>query len=988
MLAAVREGKRVKTASQLKNVIKKLINSMENEEKVDLEEYRYVCEFIFGEFAVDWLSCLSHSEAEELYKNFIHSLKIPAGEVIRVLILALKSDYSKTSASLKVIVEQIERFVDRRGLVRIFEELIQKHVSFRELKDQISENSMRTLRQCVSLPVLIANRLGRKVGKRLSQKSLHELILEECWKASIAKLSDAEGNASLDTDKYLRACICLNASLQALLALGGAKEYVGDFIVRKALEDVKIDKKANNRSRSLDLFGAILASIPRTEAVEPLLIAILSSLVDSLEKKQQQIWFLMRLMRASQSSAIWQTVLHLLTQKFILAKQIPTKVRDVYLLLLRSLPRKVKSASIHILALINESPMESPKYFDQSLASTVLLVAAEAWGSAKFLRNLDPAHQRYLTSFVLTCVKALGEEGGSNATHSCIQHLMRGIHARLDSLVPEAREEGMRVAELFSVLLDPSNPLNFDETPKISTKEQPQTSTKSSLFEKADQKESKLRLPKWGFSSIPFPFLSQAPVAKILEKKATSGEITDEDDPESAFLRKLQANKMKHVVNGESKQLTDGTKDSDMDENADIDDPDAMWVSPKPAKTVTEDAVESDPYAPKVRIKGFFIEGETNDENGFQKIAEEKTAWGSLWDEDEDEDENLNEIDELKETLDDDTSDLKDVKKPTMLIQCLEYIRNTKSQNHMESGVEALENCLNNTPQSTLRPMANTITKAILHLWSVEAFDSKKYELLAFKSSALLLSLCPEESIKQLHSTVFDANHSLPQRCVALEIIEAGAYKLANTEETKLSQKIVKMSKSQKRVETSEMKRWEIIRERVESRETTRRWGKKRVVEPTTVNRFAKISRVFFAPLLAFAMRPISLAKYEDADAPHWRILYSGILRTLGTLVECSGRSAPDTLLLVRSLFELIYVTRFHKLKEIRRQTLVAAGKALRAIPPALLTELRVDLREIVDWLKESFKNDPDDDCKELSRAILSLILRMQKETRRIGISM
>uniref|UniRef100_A0A7S0GW16 Telomere length regulation protein conserved domain-containing protein n=1 Tax=Amorphochlora amoebiformis TaxID=1561963 RepID=A0A7S0GW16_9EUKA len=363
----------------------------------------------------------------------------------------------------------------------------------------------------------------------------------------------------------------------------------------------------------------------------------------------------------------------------------------------------------------------------------------------------------------------------------------------------------------------------------------------------------------------------------------------------------------------------------------------------------------------------------------------------------------------MEETLKDDTSELREVPLPNLLISSLEHIQNTKSKPHMEAGVESLPQNLRGAADSMLDRLASILTRSLLHLWSVEVFDSDEHQKQAFLGLTTVMSKRPLLAYPMALRVICDKEHMLHQRTIALEAIEASAFTLANspsgTGKEESSQE--KRGNSRKWINVSnenkispEAKRWEIIRARVEARASTRRWSRRRPAPKTSINRFGSVSMSVFAPLLAISLKIASgmrdnlrysihngTAKpFEEGERTgdaHDRILFGSIIRCLGTLLSCAGRSAPGTWAMAQSLLDLLFITRFHPVKEIRRETLVALGKALQAVPPAILhNKMYGELVEVVEWLQDVCKIDPDSECREIATAVAALIQKSLKEAK------
>lgn len=139
----------------------------------------------------------------------------------------------------------------------------------------------------------------------------------------------------------------------------------------------------------------------------------------------------------------------------------------------------------HLVALA--APIESPLHVAR-LADDV----ATVWGAESFVSGAAPDAEAYLTHVLLRLLPHVGAEH-VGAQGTLLTRLIDGVRHRLSSPLRPVRIDGMRVGEAFSLLLDPSNPLVFDE---LKSEPPPPPNEKPPQPPHAPADEPKRRAPK------------------------------------------------------------------------------------------------------------------------------------------------------------------------------------------------------------------------------------------------------------------------------------------------------------------------------------------------------------------------------------------------------------------------------------------------------------------------------------------------------------
>jgi len=122
-------------------------------------------------------------------------------------------------------------------------------------------------------------------------------------------------------------------------------------------------------------------------------------------------------------------------------------------------------------------------------------------------------------------------------------------------------------------------------------------------------------------------------------------------------------------------------------------------------------------------------------------------------------------------------------------------------------------------------------------------------------------------------------------------------------------------------------------------------------------NIFAKYSASFFFPLVSNWG-----ATKQFADDS---LLLGRLLLALVLFVQCAGFICG----MVPSLLDFILSNRYHDTAYVRRCCLAALSRGTLLLPLHILQSL-TQMEEIIIWLQEAAKEDPDDECRQISAGV------------------
>ncbi len=973
-------------------------------------EYLFACDQLLGPFAIDWYHCLTGAERRSHF-DAAFSLEIfAAGEVLAALSQALRG-IRKKSPNCGVVCGQVKGFLRQGGFRRVVEALIEAlEVAGARYGAPVPAVVASQVRACVALPTLLANAHGgRAIDPLLRSEALHLHLIAETI-AAVLKTGDRKDRASSAASGRAARAAALGEVLSRL-CMAGSCAIVADTLCSTAV------RAWNGGDSALwvvcrDACGALRPQAARR--IVPRVLESMSAARVRTDKPSCTIGLLSRAL-GSEVEGVREVVLDVLMRSTILVRPSSAAAMDLGASVLQRIARdgggtsRRENGTENARDSLDTRPV--PKLtVDASMLGEALDRVAAVWASGGFVDHVDISVQSHVTQFVSSGLERIIAERKtqkSSLSHPVVPILMRGVQLRLDSLVASTRRMGMDIAEQFSKILDPANPLRFDKDPDddgdlgIEEKEpvvglKPVGGSPSDPDHEATEAGTLATTPPLAAQIDPLPpkrsllseLIERCPpgvgkggVRKTDSKTATAQEP---DEAEAAFLARCAGTG------------SDGDE-TDVDEDED-DDPDAAWdvSAPTPAAATASDASAADP----TRIVGFTVSTNgvgraTASDTGSRSVAagDNTDAWGGLWDtrlpggsDDSDSESSPDEYTPIEDALDDDKQDLREVQPPGFLGVNLQYIRNTKSRAHMEAGSESLFKNVSSCPASELDHHAKPLVTALIHLWTVELFDSEKHVAQANLALVKITELRPLVAVQLLLKCVFNKEQTVHQRTLALETLALAAESMASS--SLMATGEASSSSESKRLratprvgvaedqEAKAKRRWEVIRARVARR--TRRWGARRGEVPAeTRNEFGAVAWLFFAPLIAWTTSP---PPSFDPDAVHNAIILGRILSTLGRLVAASGRSSTETVRMSASLLELLLATRYHRSKAVRRETLVAAGRAIDAVPPFLLVKLGPSLQEVIEWLAQTRSADPDDGCRAVADAALAVAAKAYKE--------
>lgn len=305
-----------------------------------------------------------------------------------------------------------------------------------------------------------------------------------------------------------------------------------------------------------------------------------------------------------------------------------------------------------------------------------------------------------------------------------------------------------------------------------------------------------------------------------------------------------------------------------------------------------------------------------------------------------------------------------------------------------------------------------------------ETISVENFQLLKFNSCVAIVTVfpkyCAEKLCSEFHAKI--GTHSINDRLFFLDVLCESAKKLSKVEfpdekkilknsETSLSISKVKLHKpislfidvsGGKKYETlydedfevsaiddnthnKKHSDWQaVVEQRIQS--NTRHFAHESKRPKVTKNKFNNSVKYFFYPLLyGLCQKGTCLYKIPNSFVDHENILLVHFLKTLSTImVAAENCTLVEKMAL--DILELAWNLRYHEQAKIRLSVIENIASVIVALgEDNFTTEIVELLLEFRKWLfdvsQDSFRGDPDKNCRSLGRNVLALIDSVIKST-------
>lgn len=329
----------------------------------------------------------------------------------------------------------------------------------------------------------------------------------------------------------------------------------------------------------------------------------------------------------------------------------------------------------------------------------------------------------------------------------------------------------------------------------------------------------------------------------------------------------------------------------------------------------------------------------------------------------------------IQSSLDDDLSDVSEVKTPLYLRDCMNALRSDDPK-QLEVVLRVLAPLIASRPHD-LTELSQSLASTLLHVvnnYELENFDTQKMDALA-----ALIEYEPARVIPYLVVEFYASNYSIHERYVILDSLCDAAQALSEHKvdpRPDFNPVAMRALKFQRPATTSstQIEFLDTQKAPIKPAGTSRRFASERKTIETFKNRLAP----YISQLMA-------LLNYNEP--PSRFKLLMGEPRLLGKLmyaisvfIDCAGVSITNYETVAKSILETTWKLRYHEDPFVRRALLLANGALVRNAPAWVLFEaMTAEMNELVAWL-ENNQEDADEEVRVLSMTVLMQLGKIYKE--------
>lgn len=458
LLASLEGFYQSKTAKEVKTFLSDINSwltiSTENPNISRIEYFQENCynKFIlhlFNTVALNYLSQFSESDSVIYFHNYFSS-KFSSRIVWETVIDCLRR-INNTQVN-ELICEILTKFIDEKRIPVVFTELQLFSNS------QLNSSSEILLNELVSLPDRIANKLQRKTPTLFMANNYFNRILEQLLEFIQINIQTATIENS-----FIAGLIYFFTKLSRL---GHAKLLV-DNVLPILLHTTIYPELVAFYSKIL-----LAVQVSSLEAIiQQIFIQLTESNATISESRKLQ------LLQSLFGEAIKQSQSHTTTTGSLLFKSLLT---HKFLLLTPLSPRVARLILKFLFDVSYKNNETSPQndLFDYTLVSL-----GKGWSTETFIQHTDHNTQAIISESILYSLNLLNKQQqlhfkrekidfskydednplfGPYSNHPVINSIMHGVQIRLNNPISSIRTAGMKVAQAFSLLIDPTKPLDFE----------------------------------------------------------------------------------------------------------------------------------------------------------------------------------------------------------------------------------------------------------------------------------------------------------------------------------------------------------------------------------------------------------------------------------------------------------------------------------------------------------------------------------------------
>nr|XP_056722364.1 telomere length regulation protein TEL2 homolog [Euleptes europaea] len=320
--------------------------------------------------------------------------------------------------------------------------------------------------------------------------------------------------------------------------------------------------------------------------------------------------------------------------------------------------------------------------------------------------------------------------------------------------------------------------------------------------------------------------------------------------------------------------------------------------------------------------------------------------------------------------------ELRKIKAPVYIRDCIEILTGPEDADKYEAAVGILETLIRRNAAAA-REVSVELTTVLLHLEEkgyIEGFAGLRQNALV-----ALAVMDPIPVSRFLTAEFYSLNYSLRQRMDMLDVLATAAQELSQPVTPKPEQRLLRPKQPGIQILASDSPPpdWRrVVEERIKSK--TRRFAKgpSRAELPCAPNQFGPVAGHFFFPLLRNFDR--SLTTFDLLGDDH--MVLGRLAHTLAILMYFAVNAAVATAM-GKALLEFVWTLRFHTDAYVRQGLLSSVSSTLLSVPAErLLEDVADELLETQAWLADVAEQDPDGDCRSLALQGLLLMENLKKK--------
>ncbi|XP_024544789.1 telomere length regulation protein TEL2 homolog [Selaginella moellendorffii] len=387
------------------------------------ECFGIVAKFLLYKVAPDWIACLTESERSSLFDDFF--LAGRPSEVLMALVPALGTEHSLESEFDNVLCIQAERllikcFVENPGVRNIAEEFA-----------EAGQPSLQCITQVAQLVSSVPDRVRPKAPASLHSPSFLSSVVSQI-------LSAAKEGWDGSTDSLAKGKFLFIGELFNKLCRRGHADVVAAKFVSELSHFVQTLKTV---PKEITCWQGVVLSMKDFYALERMAEAVLYRLNDCYVTEQDAYFTLHSLFGDPLSHA---SVRNIFTDRFLLWKVFPLRILNCIL-------------SFSVLCKHGE---------EKNIQKDIARSLAESWAEKNYIQSASNDRQAYVTAALGISIKAMTKEEISG-TDSLLKFILDGVSRRLDSPFPPIRRMAKQIALVYSIVINPDNPLLLDDEDNI-----------------------------------------------------------------------------------------------------------------------------------------------------------------------------------------------------------------------------------------------------------------------------------------------------------------------------------------------------------------------------------------------------------------------------------------------------------------------------------------------------------------------------------------